>query len=223
MNKQTALLALEIDQNQRNVNHLSVLKIQGKIITAISESFNKSVIMRWSKEMETLAEPLYKFIRKAIQQQLPTASNLTRWGKSSDPKCPLCQQIQTNKHVLSNCSSNIALQRYTDRHDKVLSILTVWFLHNCKSDRTIYADLDGSNHNQVSDIFISLRPDIAIVGPNKSIDVLELTICHETNVNKSKNYKETRYSNLHRNLKHEYSNYNLNTFTVRSYNTRVDY
>ena len=130
---------------------------------------------------------LFKFVRKAIQQQLRTASNLTRWGKSSDPKCPLCQQIQTNKHVLSNCSSNIALQRYTDRHDKVLSILTDWFMHNCKSDRTIYADLDGSKYNQVSDIFISLRPDIAIVGPNKSIDVLELTICHETNVSKSRN------------------------------------
>ena len=87
-------------------------------------------------------------------------------------------------------------------------------MHNCKSDRTIYADLDGSKCNQISDIFISLRPDIAIVGPNKSNDVLELTICHETNVSKSRNYKETRYSNLHRDLKQEYSNYNLNKFTV---------
>ena len=125
------------------------------------------------------------------------------------------QQIQINKHVLSNCSSNTALQLYTNHHDKVLSILTDWFMHNCKSDLIIYADLDASNYNnQVSDIFISLRPDIAILGPNKSIDVLELTICLETNMNKSRNYKETRYSNLHLDLMQEYSNYNLNKYTV---------
>ena len=70
-------------------------------------------------------------------------------------------------------------------------------------------------YNQVSNLFISLRPDIAIVGPNKNIDVLELTICHETNVSKLRNYKETRYSNLHRDLKQEYLNYNLNIFTVK--------
>ena len=86
-------------------------------------------------------------------------------------------------------------------------------MHNCKSGSYNLRGPRGYKiHNQVSDKFISLRPDIAIVGPNKNIDVLELKICHETNV--SRNYKETRYSNLHQDLKPEYSNYNLNKFTV---------
>ena len=42
-------------------------------------------------DVESRAAPLFKFARKALQQQLPTAANLHRWGKKSDPGCPLCQ------------------------------------------------------------------------------------------------------------------------------------
>ena len=46
-------------------------------------------------------------------------------------------------------------------------------------------------------IFVSLRPDIAILGPDNTIYMLELTICHETNLSKSKLYKETKaYKNI---------------------------
>ena len=39
-----------------------------------------------------------------------------------------------------------------------------------------------------------VRPDIAIVG--KNIYALELTVCHETNLIKSREYKKERYKNI---------------------------
>ena len=137
--------------------------------------------------------PLFKFVRKALQQQLPTAANLHRWGKTTDPSCPLCQQCQTNKHVLSNCGSMIALERYKTRHDSILKILADWICQNLKTDRAVFIDLDDDKYKPLSDLFQSLRPDIAILGPS-GIDTLELTVCHETNLSKSKLYKQTRYA-----------------------------
>ena len=90
------------------------------------------------------------------------------------------------------------------------SIWTKWINNNNKS-----AFPDPSCESPHSSfIFILLRPETEIVGPNKSIDVPKFTICQETNASKSRNYKKTRYSNLHRNLKQGYSIYNLKKCTV---------
>ena len=75
-------------------------------------------------------------------------------------------------------------------------------------------DLDGGNFNPLSELFQSLRPDIAVLGPNNDIEVLELTICHETNCNKSRQYKQSRYMNLNENLKTEFSNYSVAVHTI---------
>src|SRR6266516_1892690 len=47
----------------------------------------------------------------------------------------------------------------------------------------------------VCDLFNGLRPDLAIVSPTKIV-VGELTVCHETNLIKSRDYKLHKYSNL---------------------------
>ena len=143
---------------------ISLLKIQGKIIKSINESFNKATLIKWAGQLDNLAAPIYNFVRKAIQQQLPTVSNLSRWGISVDPRCLLCRNIQSNKHVLSCCSSNIALERYKTRHDKVLKILVDWIISNSKPNRTVFVDLEGVEYKPLSNIFVSLRPDIAILG-----------------------------------------------------------
>ena len=216
-------------QTRNNFNHIHTLTIQGQIINAINEAFAKSTVTKWMKEIEKLAPPLYKSVRKALQQRLPTASNLVRSGKSKDPLCPLCQQIQSNKHIMSHCNSTFSLKRYKERHDKILIILADWILQQCKAERKIFVDLDGGNFNPLSELFQSLRPDIAVLGPNNDIEVLELTIvlgpnndievleltiCHETNCNKSRHYKQSRYMNLRENLKTEYSNYSVVVHTI---------
>ena len=136
-----------------------------------------------------------------------------RWGKACNPNCPLCQQVQTNKHVLSNCRSTLALDRYKDRHDSVLLLIANWISRAIKPDRLLHVDLVGQSFRPLSDLFQTLWPDIAILTPT-CIDILELTICHETNTIKSRTFKESKYATLHQNLLDKYSELKLNIFTV---------
>ena len=59
----------------------------------------------------------------------------------------------------------------------------------------MYADLSESNVLPVCDLFQNFRPDIAIAN-NNSIQILELTVCHETNLISSRNYKVNKYKNI---------------------------
>ena len=211
--KQSALKTLAKEQQQEIKEHLASLQIQGQIINFITQTLSKTTIAWWASEIEKLPAPLFKFVKKAMQQQLPTASNLVRWGKTQDVRCPLCQEKQTNKHVLSNCSSSTALTRFKNRHDNVLSILVEGISRKLQNNQTVYSDLDGQQSKPVSELFMSLRPDIAIRS-SSTIDTLELTICHETNLEHSKKYKEAKYVNLKENLSVLYSNYKLNKYTI---------
>src|SRR6266516_4904424 len=58
-----------------------------------------------------------------------------------------------------------------------------------------HCDLSVPGTNPVCDLFNGLRPDLAIVFPSKII-VGEWTVCHETNVIKSREYKLNKYTNL---------------------------
>ena len=62
-------------------------------------------------------------------------------------------------------------------------------------------------------IFDSLRPDIAIK-TGKSIITLELTICHESNIQSSKIYKLNKYKNLSSHLLPSISKTPLKNFTI---------
>ena len=197
----TAVKERSEERSRSSFSHIISLKSQGKVIAAINEHLNRSAITRWTKEINKLAGMLFNFARKALIQQLPTAANLFRWGKATDPLCPLCKTFsQTNEHVISNCSSPVALERCKRRHDDVLTILVDAIIHGSKPSLKIFADLNDPRYNQLSSLFNSLRPDIAILGQN-SIDKLELTICHEMNLEKSKQYKATKYVNLQADIK----------------------
>jgi len=107
-------------------SHIQSLSVQGVFFTSLAASLSVSSIKIRSGHIATMTSPIFKIVRKAKQQQLPTAVNLNRCSKPLDPSCPLCKHVQTNKHVLSNCSSGISLKRYGSRHDRVLEILAEW-------------------------------------------------------------------------------------------------
>ena len=174
-------------------NHLLGLPYQGKSIEMVTEQIPKKYIALWSNLMETLPGFLFNFVRKALQSQLPTKANLLRWGRSSSNLCPLCNSIQSNKHVLSNCNNATVLQRYTQRHDKILFILATWLQSKLDKQSSLFADLP--DFQQTSDLFNRIRPDLALKKGNK-ICAIELTICHETNLVSSKAYKENKYTNI---------------------------
>ena len=212
-NLKSASKKLKLTKNQEAFHHIESLVLQGTLIKSVMESVNKKVIKSWSAFTNNFPASLFKFVRKAVQQQLPTASNLVRWGRKKDSACPLCQKIQTNKHVLSNCSSTIALKRYTTSHDSVLDILAAWILTSKLPNSSLHVDSASDCFRKVNEIFLSVRPDIVIASPNRIV-TLELTICHESNMLKSKAFKDNKYSTLKDDLMPKYQRCPLKQYTI---------
>jgi hypothetical protein len=155
----------------------------------------ESSIVGWNRAVDKLPGFLFNFVRKGMQQQLPTLANLFRWGRAENNNCPLCSSPQTNKHVLSNCSNSAVLERFSNRHAKILKILAEWVYSKIDNTVDFFVDLKNSSFKQISDLFIDLRPDMAIISGN-SVHVIELTVCHESNIISSKQYKTDKYKNL---------------------------
>ena len=147
--------------------------------------------------LDSLPTHLFNFARKALLQVLPTAANLKRWNRIQDPSCPLCAcgQAQTNKHVLSNCGNAAALRRYTVRHNDILQPLISWLASIKSANQLLYADLSDAKVLPICDLFNNCRPDLAVVD-SSSIHILELTVCHESNLISSHDYKSNKYKNI---------------------------
>jgi hypothetical protein len=141
--------------------HIKSLVVQGPSISAINSELEKKEIKRWSNFSLSLPDSTFKFLRKALQQQLATAANMQRWHRTGSNLCSLCQSVQTNKHVLSNCSFPGSLARYSDRHNSILKIIFDYLMSVLPSSFTIYVDLPTSN--PINTIFNTLRPDLAIL------------------------------------------------------------
>ena len=58
-----------------------------------------------------------------------------------------------------------------------------------------HAEVDPPLVKHISDLFIGCRPDLVIVSSNR-ISVCELTVCHETNLHVSRDYKLNKCANL---------------------------
>lgn len=82
------------------------------------------------------------------------------------------------------------------RHNRILKLLIDWMSPKLKADAKMYHDLSLPNSRHISDLFNNVRPDIAINLGSKIV-ILELTICHETNMLSSRNYKIDKYKNIH--------------------------
>src|ERR1700743_3048631 len=127
-------------QKEEAVLHMTGLSYQGKSIKVVTENLATSTISNWSKMTNSLPGFLFNFTRKAIQSQLPTLANLVRWGRASSNLCPLCGSVQTNKHVLSNCSHPSALTRFTNRHSRILVMLVDWLSSKFDNKSTLFVD-----------------------------------------------------------------------------------
>ena len=118
---------------------------------------------------------------------------LLLWKKTTDDKCLLCQNKQTQLHVLNNCTKAAEDGRYTWRHDSILYTLLHYIQQLTNFGFEIYADLQG--FRPPTQLFNRFRPDIVLVKENE-ITAIELTCCFETNIIKSNEYKKMKYENL---------------------------
>ena len=72
------------------------------------------------------------FVIRAMYDQLPTASNLVKWGKLENEACKLCEKTETLIHILSCCPYALAKGRYTWRHNEVLREILGIIKENCR-------------------------------------------------------------------------------------------
>ena len=180
------------------------------------EHIHQTRVSLWSEVLNSLPQYMFNFARKALLQQLPTASNLFRWKKIDSPNCCLCKssEWQSNKHVLSHCASKIALERYTSRHDNILNILAAWLKSLKQSDTSLFADISSDDYSRIDQVFESVcRPDLVLVKRSK-VYVMELTVCHESNLLKSKLFKANKYQDIKNHIKSEYSNFTVELLTI---------
>ena len=101
--------------------------------------------------------------------------------------------LETENHVLNNCSVAAMQGRYTWRHNAVLKHLVSILQAQLRPSDKLYADIEGYDNPQ--DIFNGSRPDLVIIRENITY-VLELTCCYETNLSTSSHYKQQKYCNL---------------------------
>lgn len=200
------------ETNDKLIAKLKTLKLQSISISAVHAEIGRSNILLWSNTIEKLPGTTFNFVRKGLLGILPTNARLHAWGRIQTPNCSLCQGIQTNKHVLSNCGSPMALQRYKNRHDAALLNLCVWLRQEIPEGSQLYADLPTDQFPKVT-FFNSFRPDIVIRYGNV-LSVGELTICHESNLSKSRDYKTLKYDSLSSDLKEQYYNMEVKLSTI---------
>ena len=99
---------------------------------------------------------------------------------------------QTHTFVLYLGYMVVSIQDQTYR---ILRIIADWLSVKLKTSAELFVDLNDAAVQPLSNVFDSLRPDIAIKS-NSSIITLGLTICHESNISSSREYKINKYKNL---------------------------
>ncbi len=181
-----------------NWDKFMALKKQNIIVKFITEICRPSCIRSWNKVIKSLPKNVFCFLRRALILALPTNKNLKTWNLIPKEFCPLCAgNTHTQHHILNNCSAAANQNRYLWRHNSVLNCIVYYLSSIITNTRRLYADLPG--HEGTDNLFTSnKRPDL-VFGTVSKIYIIELTVCFETNLISSRDYKISRYAHLKEN------------------------
>ena len=199
------------------------LREQNVIIKHILFKCQSKIITTWQKLMGRLPNNIFCFVRKALIFCLPNKTNLFKWKITIVDECCWCKQRETMLHVFSNCSKN--LNRYKWRHDSILMLIANKLSRSTiEAAVEVYVDCEEAKFRCTSDLFHSLRPDAVIIIDGK-MTVIELTVCFETNTDKSRDYKQRRYKNLQDDLIIECDHFEIIylEFTTLGFISKVSY
>ena len=137
-----------------------------------------------------------KFLLNSVIDTLPTATNLTRWNKSSSDKCKICRNKETTLHILNGCKTALDDGRYTWRHNTIVNYIE----NNLDKEKyTVRTDLPGHQAKTLPPeiIITSLIPDIVIVDDKKKeVAIFELTVPFETNIKARHLTKADKYAHF---------------------------
>ena len=108
--------------------------------------------------MRRLPGSIFNFSRRYLILTLASNFNLFRWKKRETNLCALSEQVQTQLHVFNFFKA--ALNRYSWRHNSILSSLCNYILKNMPPRTTIYADINGFQNPNI--LFRNKRPDFIL-------------------------------------------------------------
>ena len=134
---------------------------------------------------------------RAAVDSLPYNANLHRWKRKKDSTCPLCNGHQSLLHVLNNCAVARDLRRYNARHDTVLQEIVKSVVPYLPPTSSWTADISDNYCFPVHITPTDLRPDLVWWDDaNKSLCLVELTVCYETNFEEAALRKSAKYEDL---------------------------
>ena len=210
LNRVAKNMVVEDDIDVRHAHMLSLEKRGETLRIAEGEA-----AAEWATALSDLTPFQLKFALNACQDTLPHNSNLSLW-KGHPSECKLCGQRQTLLHVLCNCPVALQLCRYNERHDEALHVIFDLLKQHLPEGYSVIADLqDQSPFTFPTHIArTDLRPDIVVWNDaTKSVVLLELTVCHESNFLDAHHRKQIRYLDLEEEIK--LSHYKVKTHPIQ--------
>jgi hypothetical protein len=166
--------------------------------------------------MWNLPHGVLKFALNASIDTLPTFTNLKRWRKRASVNCHQCGNTvkQTLFHILVHCNHTMDQGRMTWRHDSVLKHIVGCLKSALESLHTVevYCNLEGLQVPGGGSIPASVmaqtqRPDLVIFDRSvhglHSISLVKLSCPWETDADKAKYCKISRYAGLREELSNQ--------------------
>ena len=159
----------------------------------------------WKASIFQVPRGVMAFAVRAGTNTLATPDNLARWGRPVNKTCIMegCNATCTLGHLLSGCAKS--LDRYTFRHDSVLSHLLDTINKRKKEGVRVFADLNGWRTNGGTvpqDMALTeQKPDLVVineaVNPTRIL-LVELTVPWDnaTNFQAALERKTARYERL---------------------------
>ncbi|MCA9806233.1 MAG: hypothetical protein KC777_29900, partial [Cyanobacteria bacterium HKST-UBA02] len=178
-------------------NKFIKLEEQNSIISFILSVCRPGDIKRWQSVVSKLPTNIYRFVRRGLVLSLSNASNRRRWRSGESGECGLCKKLQTQLYALNYCVP--ALDRFTWRHDSILATITQYLLPQLSSGDKLFVDSIDQKFPNPATLFQNFKPDIVIQRAIETI-AIELTCPYETNLLKSREFKQNRYRSLASNL-----------------------
>jgi len=202
--------AKTIQRNQL-LTELDSLKVQSILLQCLRASLPGVELSAWSDHLSVIAPSISNFARKALVRCLPTNSNLHIWHRNISPACPHCGEVETENHVLSNCSVAATQGRYTWRYNAILRLLAEHIAPHIQAPSQLLVDLQG--YDDPSTLYLDILPDITVVHEDVA-SILELTCCYEKNMLASKEYKLAKYSDPARSCRRDNLRFQVHTLEV---------
>ena len=190
----TAIMARDAETR---LEHAHGLEHQGQLLRATDDK----AAGIWASAVLQLPPEVLRFSMNAAQDTLPHNANLAMWRSKEglSDACKLCGRRQTLPHVLNQCPTALQLRRYNVRHDAILTAIEQGIRPYLSEDDCLVADLPRFQpytfppHIAHTD----LRPDLVLWNNReKTVCLVELTICYDTRFEEAHTYKANKYADL---------------------------